>query len=494
MYHTISHCRACHSEDLAPVLSLGALKINAFLRPDEPDPPAAPLELVRCRKCELVQLRHTVNPDLLYRTFWYRSGITQSMRAALQDVVVGARAFVSVRPRDIVVDLGSNDSTLLRFWETSVRRIGFEPALNLRDEALAGGCEIISDYFSRKGYAGVAGEQKARVVTAIAMAYDLDEPNAFFRDVRAILADDGVFVVQVGSLAAMLETNDFSTVCHEHLLYYSLQSLLFLLRQNGLHAFEAETNTVNGGSIRVYASPQPRAERPGLLNLFKAEQRLHLDTDPPYQAFAQRVENIKATIRDWVNKARTKGPVYVLGASTKFNSCLQHWGLDHSLLAGASERDPRKHGLETVGTRIPIVSEEEARQHATTFLLGPWHFRQEILAREKDWLAEPGHRIIIPLPVPEVIGAPLKEEPRRYPVSTADALRVENDFTYHPPTPDQLERYAGIRRWGREWAQSLLALCPYSRERSLALTKIEEAVMWANASISRNEETPAAKS
>lgn len=400
----VGACRSCFSADLQGVLSLGSLHINAFPAPGEPDTAKAPLDLVLCANCHLLQLRHTVEPDLLYKTFHYRSGITMTMKRALLNVVEGIRARVDLEPGDTVVDIGSNDSTLLRYWPENLERIGFEPASNLMGEARSPGLTIVNDYFSQKGFEEVTSK-RAAVVTACAMFYDLDDPNEFVHEVASILSVDGVFCIQMAYLPKMLNTNDIGNVCHEHLEYYSLMSLQHLLARHGLYLFDAEVNEINGGSFRVYASKKVRPLGPMLVHLFGSERGLGLDRLAPYKDFCFRVGQIRDQIQGMVEEASQ--PVYVYGASTKGNTLLQYWDLHHECfrpggIAGAAERDPLKIGLETVGTRIPIVPEDFARRSARTFLVLPWHFRDEIVARERDWLSR-GGKMILPLPTPSVV-------------------------------------------------------------------------------------------
>jgi hypothetical protein len=394
VYREVARCRGCGGDRLTPVLDLGPVRLNAFPAPSEPDPPAVPLHLLLCEGCKLVQLSATTNPYLLYRRFWYRSGITQTMRDALQDVVAGARRHIDLRPGDLVVDVGSNDSTLLRMYPAHLERIGFEPAENLMDEARrpdnqGGAVHVINDYFSAAAFRRhCAG--KARVVTAIAMFYDLDDPGAFLGDVREVLSEDGVFVIQMAYLPAMLATNDFANICHEHLTYFSLTSLVPLLRRHGFHVRATECNAVNGGSVRVTCGLRAGAGVAGI-ELEEAEARASLGEMAPYLAFAGRVRAIKEEVLARLDACPQ--PAYVYGASTKGNTMLQYWGLGRSRLYGAAERDERKWGHETVGGRIRIVPEEWAREEARTFLVLPWHFRQEMVRREAAWLAGGGRRL-----------------------------------------------------------------------------------------------------
>ena len=410
MYSTKQHpevkvrktCRSCGSGRLQSVLDLGNLYVSNFADvPDSGRWPRVPLDLLLCEECGLAQLRHTTPAEWLYTHYWYKSGISATMRAALADISRKAAHFAGLQTGDSVLDIGCNDGTLLRsYGYDGVRRVGFEPAENLACEAAAGTDRIVPDFFSARP---VAGEQ-FRVVTSIAMFYDLEDPSAFVADVASILMEEGVWVIEMHYLPAVLEYNAFDAICHEHLEYYSLSSLEPLLARHGLVVADVETNDVNGGSFRVYvvhrdspaASVPARRER---VNAMRArEQTAGLRSPSVYQEFGARVRQIGATLREWLGNERRHGQeISAYGASTKGNTLLQVFGLDHTVIRSAAERNPEKWGKYTVGTWIPIVSEAEARAHADNFLVLPWHFMDEIQIREHDFLAR-GGKLVAPLP------------------------------------------------------------------------------------------------
>jgi NDP-4-keto-2,6-dideoxyhexose 3-C-methyltransferase len=225
------------------------------------------------------------------------------------------------------------------------------------------------------------------------MFYDMEDPNQFVADASAILAEDGVFVAQLMCLRPMLEKNDLGNICHEHLEYYSLESLKVLFERNGLEVFKLEENDVNGGSYRLYCRKYRSGSIPLRDNFGMRD----------YMAFYQRLQTYRDECVAFIRGEVAKGKrVYVYGASTKGNTILQYYGLDHTLITGAAERSPEKWGKYTVGTLVPIVTEEEARQHADYFLILPWAFLDEFLRREEPWRAR-GGRFIVPLPEFRVI-------------------------------------------------------------------------------------------
>lgn len=390
-------CRSCDSS-LEHVLRLGDQRITGWL--DHPDDagPVAPLDLTLCSnsECRLLQLGHTVNSDLLFRNYYYRSGMNQTMRDALADITTQAQKKVVLEPRDTVVDIGANDGTLLNTYPQGITKIGFEPALNLREDAERGGNHIISDYFSRQAYPEKAN--KAKIITAIAMFYDLEDPHQFVSDVADILADDGVFTIQISYLPLMLFQNAFDNVCHEHLAYHSLRSLDFIVSKHGLKMFDAEINDTNAGSIRVYMGRE-RSPSPMMIALRQWEDAIRLDTRRPYDEFAERVEAIRDQLVNIVGDIISEGKkVYGYAASTKGNVTLQYCGFGPEHIPAIADINRRKWGKYCAGSGIPVVSEEEAREdNPDYFLVLAWAFMDEFRRREEKWRRQ-GGKFIIPMP------------------------------------------------------------------------------------------------
>lgn len=404
----VEACRSCGNDDLEEILSLGNQYVSDFVDSPEDQTFQAPLELVLCDAdtggCGLLQLKHTVDPEYLYSQYWYKSGINESMRESLRDIVEDSTELASLDEGDIVLDIGCNDGTMLRMFEEDYRRVGFEPAENLVGEAREGTTRVINDFFNADSYEEALGDEPADLVTSIAMFYDLDEPNSFVSDVDSILAEDGIWVIQMAYLPRKLETNAFDSIVHEHLEYYSLLALENLLERHDFEVFDMETNDVNGGSFRVYIRNEGAsvtgfegaAER--VESYREREAELGLGSRETYDAFAERVEQLKDETRSFIEDAvESCEKVYVYGASTKGNTLLQYYGLDNELIEAAAERNPDKYGKMTVGTQIPIVPEEEARQEADYFLALPWHFMDVFLQRESEFLRE-GGKFIQPLP------------------------------------------------------------------------------------------------
>ncbi|MDE2040072.1 MAG: class I SAM-dependent methyltransferase [Elusimicrobia bacterium] len=396
-------CRVCGCGELTELYSLGELCVSDFVAPGE-EGRRAPLELVMCPRCSLVQLRHTAPQELLYRRFyWYRSGVTDTMRAALAELASSLQAWPGLKAGDVALDIGSNDGTLLRgFRVPGLVTVGVEPASNLAEEGRKGLSRFIGEFWSFKPYWDAVG-RKAKVITAIGMFYDMEDPNQFVRDAARALADDGVFVAQLMCLKNMIDSGDVGNICHEHLEFYSLSALDHMFSRNGLEIVDIERNEVNGGSYRLFCrlKGSSLAPRPGAaerVRRFRAQEEA-LSRPEVHRQFFRRMEENKRRCVDFIKAERAKGKrVWVYGASTKGNTILQYFGLDSSLIEAASERSPEKWGKETVGTRIPIVSEEEARRAKPDyFLVLPYAFFDEFYRREAEW-RRGGGKFIVPLP------------------------------------------------------------------------------------------------
>lgn len=392
---TCTVCRLCGSNNLQQVFSLGEQYINDFVPQERIGKGLkAPLDLVICDNCSLLQLKHTAPQELLYsRYYWYRSGVTDTMRQALRDITKEIEEIVKLRPGDVVLDIGANDGTLLAgYTKKGIYRVGCEPANNLIDKLKENTEYVMHDFWDYERYIELAkkwGFGKAKVITAIGMFYDIEDPNKFIKDAQRALADDGIFVAQLMCLRPMLEKNDIGNICHEHLEYYSLDSLKYLFETNGLEMFKIEENDVNGGSYRIFAR---HYKGKGISYKEKITLKDIL-------AFTKRLQNNRNKCVSFIREEVAKGKkVYVYGASTKGNVILQYYGLDSTLITAAAERSPEKWGKYTVGTWIPIVSEEAARRaQPDYFLVLPWAFFKEFYEREKQWRTK-GGKFIVPLP------------------------------------------------------------------------------------------------
>ena len=410
-------CRVCGSPALTPVLNLGAQHLQgSFVKPGKELPPLRriPLELVRCdveadeSACGLLQLRHSTPTEILYSAYWYRSGTNETMRNHLRGIATEAASLID-RPSARVLDIGCNDGTLLSYYPDTYIKFGVDPSDVARDAP--SDINVIQALFPSEELRSRAGETPFDIITSIAMFYDLEDPVAFVRDVKNALAPRGLWVFEMSYMPTMLDKNSYDTICHEHLEYYSLAVLEHIVRQADMRIFHATLNDINGGSIRCFATHTDNFSLGGsepsstLTQLRHTEFDLALDTDKPYRAFEERIQVHRDELSRLIKGYRTQGKrIHLYGASTKGNVILQYCGLDHTVIDCAADRNPEKHGARTLGTDIPIVSEEESRALMPDYyLVLPWHFREEFLEREQSMLAK-GVSMIFPLPTIEVIG------------------------------------------------------------------------------------------
>ena len=390
------------------VIDLGDQALTGrFPGPAEPDPQHAPLVVVRCTGCGLVQLRHSVDTGEMFgESYGYRSGINATMRDHLGGIAAELTSRAKLEPGDAVLDIGCNDCTLLySYGDKSLARFGIDPVAELFRDGYDPELKVHTGFFSSHVFRAMSGRERARAVTSISMFYDLEDPGAFVADIADVLAPDGIWVLEQSYLPSMLEQNSFDTICHEHLEYYALAQIDRLTRAHGLRIFDVALNFINGGSFQIWACHDGAeyAENTAAIDAVASrESSLGLMTEAPYAAFRRRVEEIGLRLRALIENEVARGKkIYVYGASTKGNVLLQHFRLDRRLIEACADKNPIKWGRRTPGTEIPIVSEEEARPKADYFLVLPWHFKEEFLAREAEFRAG-GGKFIFPLPEVEV--------------------------------------------------------------------------------------------
>ena len=422
MLVTRQTCRLCGSHELTSVLSLGDQYLASFFT-DEHIPPLRrriPLELVRCdvtrdeNACGLVQLKHTVPSDFMYSAYGYKSGINESMAQHLRDLAQKAQTIAELKPSDIAIDIGANDATLLKgYTAQGTLKVGFEPSnVAPTDAELPSDIRYLRTYFDSRVFESEFPEKKAKVITSIAMFYDLEHPNRFVSDIARVLDRQGIWVMELSYLPMMLKQRSFDTVCHEHLDYYHLAPIEKLVEKHGLKVFDVETNLSNGGSFRLYIAHEhsrfcerkTEAHR-RLIRFRQAEFELCLDQEAIYAQFRSDIEKIRKDLNTTICDLKKQGKkIYGYGASTKGNVILQYCELDQTLITAIADRNPSKHGQKTLGTDIPIISEEDARkQNPDYFLVLPWHFLNGFMQRERAFL-ERGGRFIVPLPEVRVVG------------------------------------------------------------------------------------------
>lgn len=411
-------CRICGSNHLLPVIDLGPQYLQgSFLKDGVPLPPLRkiPTSLVRCdvskneSGCGLLQLAHTLPPEILYANYWYRSGTNQTMREHLKGIVDNVLSLSNIN-NGVALDIGCNDGTLLKCYPEGFTLYGVDPsdiALEVPEPI-----RLVNALFPSPALSAAMNGDKADIVTSIAMFYDLEDPCAFAKGVADILAFNGVWVMEMSYLPIMLARNSFDTICHEHLEYYSLAVIENILRRAGLRLFKAQLSDINGGSIRCYIthagnmSYDTLASREFLHALRVKEFEMELDTSKPYQEFQVRIEHLRDKLNALLKDIKSQGKsIHVYGASTKGNVLLQWCGITADLIDCAADRNPVKNGARTLGSNIPIILEEASRAlQPDAYLVLPWHFKGEFLAREREMILG-GTSFIFPLPTLTVVDA-----------------------------------------------------------------------------------------
>lgn len=411
-YQTISGCRVCGNQELLPILDLGHQALTGvFPRSRDEANLVAPLEMVKCSPagCGLVQLRHTADLTAMFgEQYGYQSSIRPFMVHHLAGKVDAAIALVDPGPDDLVLDIGSNDGTLLRaFPQGGPHLVGCDPSAEKYRDQYPAGSDVIVDFFSADAFTRQVGDRKAKIVTSMAMFYNLPDPIAIMRDVCAILADDGIWMIEHSYLPAMLDNICYDNVCHEHLSCYALAQLEYMAARSGLKVLSAEVTDVYNGSlcsVLVKESSTRPVDEAGLGRLRTRETEAKLDTMAPFDVFGQRVARHRDELRDFLDTSHAAGLLTLgYGASTKGNVILQYCGVSEQQLPCIGEFNTEKIGRFTPGTGIPIVSEEAAKaQRPDQLLVLPWIYRDGFIEREQQFMAD-GGRLVIPLPKLEIV-------------------------------------------------------------------------------------------
>jgi SAM-dependent methyltransferase len=357
--------------------------------------------------CGLLQMSHTVPPEVLYSAYWYRSGTNNTMRQHLKAIAEEATTLVG-KPNARVLDIGCNDGTLLNSYPPEFEKFGIDPS-DVAQE-IHGDIRVVQGIFPSDELADRLQGRKCDIVTSIAMFYDLEDPISFTKGIQDILDPQGIWIFEMSYMPSMLTMTSYDTICHEHLEYYSLAVIEYILRKAGLRIFNASLNSINGGSLRCYATQADNFTYKNdewarnIRAMHQAEFDLELDTDKPYKNFQDRIDVHKQELTSLLKGLKKEGKkIHIYGASTKGNTILQWCGIDKRIIDFAAERNPDKYGAHTLGTEIPIISEAESRaMNPDYYLVLPWHFKEEFIERERETLNK-GIGLVFPLPTIEVI-------------------------------------------------------------------------------------------
>lgn len=406
----ISQCRICGSQDLISVLNLGRQALTGvFPEKHDTQETYGPLELVLCDGCGLLQLHHSYDLNEMYgMNYGYRSGLNVSMVRHLETKTSFLQTLCPVRSGDIVLDIGSNDATLLKSYTVNgLNLIGIDPTGEKFKKFYPDGIRCIPDFFSKAVFRKAFPRGDARIVTSIAMFYDLESPKAFVEDIASILSKEGIWHFEQSYLPSMLRMNTYDTVCHEHLEYYSLSIVKRLLEGCDLKIIDVGMNAVNGGSFAVTAARKESSYpvNTALIDwLLEQEEAMALDRPAPYRQFEERVFQQRKALRSLLSGLKSHGKkVLGYGASTKGNVMLQFCGITNEDIPFIAEVNPNKFGAFTPATHIPIISETEAKQMNPDYMLVfPWHFKETIIQKEQAYL-KGGGKFIFPLPEIEIV-------------------------------------------------------------------------------------------
>uniref|UniRef100_A0A6C0IBQ1 GDP-mannose 4,6-dehydratase n=1 Tax=viral metagenome TaxID=1070528 RepID=A0A6C0IBQ1_9ZZZZ len=400
----LENCRICKSTHLTQVISLGEQYITSrFPKYGDWSTPKTNIDLCLCGACGLLQLQQTTASSELYEyEYGYRSGINNMMRTHLKEYQEQMMSIIDIQDGDVVIDIGSNDSTLLQYYPSTVRRIGVDPTGNQFREYY-GDVELIPTYFTKKNVQDVVGDQvRCKVISSISMFYDLPDPVQFACDVYDLLDDDGIWTCEQSYLPTMVNTNSIDTICHEHLEYYGLHQIQAIAHRAKFNIIDVKFNACNGGSFRVYfakiVSTKFKENTEVITPILDNELRLGTMTVQYYHTFMENCQREIQKLCDFVQYIQEDGKhMYVYGASTKGNCLLQYANLGEKHMKYAVERNPKKVGKMTC-TGIEIIDEETMRINPPDYLLVlPWHFRDEIVVREEEFLRG-GGQLVFPFP------------------------------------------------------------------------------------------------
>lgn len=409
-YKRIDKCRVSASDNLVSVLNLGQQELTGvFPKTSQDEVTRGPLELVWCPDSGLLQLRHTYDSSEMYGdNYGYRSGLNQSMVDHLSSKVAYLERLVGLKAGETVLDIGSNDCTLLKAYGVQgIDRVGIDPTGKKFAQYYPDDVKLVPDFFSAEAYAST-GAKPAKIITSIAMFYDLEDPIAFARQIEMSLASDGIWHFEQSYMPSMLRLNSYDTICHEHLEYYSLGVVKTILDAAGMKVVDVIMNNVNGGSFAVTATKKGNSairQNDAVIDwLLEQEDRMGLNTPKPYRDFEERVFRHREDLIRLIKALRADGKTVLgYGASTKGNVVLQFCGFGPDDIPAIADVNPEKFGRVTPGTHIPIISEADAnKMNPDYYLVLPWHFKEGILRREREYLNS-GGKFIFPFPEIEII-------------------------------------------------------------------------------------------
>ena len=399
----IKNCRNCKTPYLIDLFSLGKISFTGkFAKNEKINIKKTPLDLIICKKCKLVQLKHNYNLKYLYGPdYGYRTGINRTMSDHVKNITNIMVKKTNLKPGDHVLDIASNDGTLLNYYKKKYITFGIDPLVKKYKKNYKFIDFKVSSFFSKK-IIQKKTENKFKIITALAVFYDLEDPNKFLFEVEKILHDEGIILIEFADIYSMIKYNMFDAICHEHLMYLSSKVLFQMATNNKLRVFDIRYNNINGGSTQYFICKEKSKYKNNKKNLntaLKKEENLGIENTKTYKKFFNKIENIKHKLKTRINEIKKNNrTIHAYGASTKGNVLLQYFGIGKKQIDFVADRNPKKINYYTPGTKIRIISEKKSRDIMPDFyLVLPWHFKKEILNREKN-LIKKGSRFIFPLP------------------------------------------------------------------------------------------------
>lgn len=410
LYQKITKCRICGNTHLESVLHLWDQALTGvFPLPDE-DVEVGPLELVKCvweGKCGLLQLGHDYNMEQLYGdNYGYRSWLNGSMVKHLGTIVEKAKSLVTLERWDLIIDIASNDgTTLAAYGDHGYELLGVDPTAQKFASYYPSYAGYVSDFFTEAAVRTKTDKQ-AKIITSMSMFYDLPDPVSFVADVKKVLADDGIWILEQSYMPTMIDVVSYDTVCHEHLEYYALKQIQWLMQNAGMKIIDVSLNDVNGWSFQVVVSKDTSrvANQEYIDTLLQHEEDGGYSSGEVFQKFRENIETHKKAVLAFFEQAKKDGKKVIgYGASTKWNVTLQYCGITKDMLPYIAEVNEYKFGRTTPWTKIPLISEQDAQaMDPDYYFVLPWHFRASILKREQGFLDTGGH-FVFPLPHLDIV-------------------------------------------------------------------------------------------
>ena len=400
-------CRSCNSNKLKKLLSLGNMCFTGKFPKAKQIIKKKPITLVICLNCELVQLGHNFNLRYLYGPdYGYRTGINKTMRDHVKKITKYLSKKTNLKKNDLVLDIASNDGCLLNYYNKNIITFGIDPILKKYKNEYKNINYKVSDFFSKEIIERHV-KKKFKIITALSVFYDAANPNKFLRDAKEILSKDGILLLEFADLFSIIKFKMFDTICHEHLEYYSSKVIMNLAKKYNLRVFDIKKNNINGSSKQFYLCHQTalyKSNNKVINNELKIEAKSKLQKISTFKKFEKEINELKIKLLDFLIEAKNKGKsVHGYGASTKGNVLLQYFGVGNDLVKYIAERNKNKFNLYTPGSKIRIISEKYSRALKPDFyLVLPWHFKKEILIRERK-IRKKGTRFIFPLPTLKII-------------------------------------------------------------------------------------------